>query len=166
MTWTEWLRILLQTRWLRSRRWMRRSISIIHFSLGCFLKLLNASSGEKTCLKWSTKYLTNKTSRNVESRKKIGFGGGYWESTSRGQATLGWTANDACRYMDQRTNHLHDPAFSNVRMPTTPIEKRLSTAPKQPLASKWGLDKLYRWKLGREFAEAYPFLDCSAGKFC
>lgn len=60
--------------------------------------------------------------------------------------------------MDQRINHLHDPAFSNVRMPITPVEKRLSTALKQLLASKWGLDKLYRWKLSREFAKHIPSL--------
>lgn len=47
------------------------------------------------------------------------------------------------------------------------LETRLKvarTAPKQPLATKWGLDSLSRWKLSREFAEAYPFLDCSGGE--
>lgn len=34
---------------------------------------------------------------------------------------------------------------------------------KQHLAAKWGLDKLFTWKLSREFAVAHPELDCSSG---
>jgi hypothetical protein len=109
--------------------------------------------------------------RSSESRKEIGFGGGYWESKVRGQTTLGWTANDVFSYVNQRLNLLHNSPSSGSILPAsgagrgTEVGKRLITAPKQPLASKWGLDKLFRWKLSREFAEAYPFLDCTGGKF-
>jgi hypothetical protein len=108
--------------------------------------------------------------RSSESRKEIGFGGGYWESKARGQTTLGWTANDVFSYVNQRLNLLHNSPSSGSILPAsgagtgTEVGKRLIAAPKQPLASKWGLDKLFRWKLSREFAEAYPFLDCTGGK--
>jgi hypothetical protein len=35
---------------------------------------------------------------------------------------------------------------------------------KQELAVKWGLDKLFTWKLSREFAVAHPELDCSSSE--
>jgi len=37
-------------------------------------------------------------------------------------------------------------------------EKQLTLAPKEPLAKQWGLDKVIRWNLSREFAQACPFL--------
>lgn len=99
-------------------------------------------------------------------------GFGEWESRTPGQATVGWTSNDVFRFITQRMQLLSDSRTMDSRLSADSwqgvqagmLEKRLTvarTAPKQPLATKWGLDGLSRWKLSREFAAAYPFLDCS-----
>lgn len=75
---------------------------------------------------------------------------------------------------------VQDSSFQEVPSSDQEIQERIaqemdqrnpSTAPlnhsqqpfhKQQLASKWGLDKLFTWKLSKEFAIAHPELDCSS----
>lgn len=94
-----------------------------------------------------------------------------WESAAAGQATLGWSSADVFYYIRQQIEALNKSRIANLDMTTSnnchssSFNNRLSLGITQPLAAKWGLDKLYRWKLSKEFAVAYPFLDCTGGKF-
>jgi hypothetical protein len=96
-------------------------------------------------------------------------GFGEWDSSVPGQATIGWTSTDVFRFITKRMQLLSDSRTMDSRLsagswPETALEKRLRPASKQPLATKWGLDNLHRWKLSQEFADAYPFLDCANGE--
>lgn len=93
-----------------------------------------------------------------------------WEARTAGQATLGWTSADVYYYIKQQIQALNKSRMTSPDTMTfnnchpSSFNNRSSLGMMQPLASKWGLDKLYRWKLSKEFAQAYPFLDCTGGK--
>lgn len=93
-----------------------------------------------------------------------------WESDFVGQTSLSWTTADVFSYITKQIGALNVSRKSNSDLTTfdnchpSLYSHRLTLALAQPLATKWGLDKLYRWKLSREFAQAYPFLDCTGGE--
>lgn len=94
---------------------------------------------------------------------------GKWESRDIGEQASAWTSSDVFHILSQRIQLLNDARILDARIPVDPLrrgslEKRLNRIPKQPLATKLGLDSLSRWKLSKDFADAYSFLDCSGGK--
>jgi len=88
-----------------------------------------------------------------------------WESKSAGQATFGWSSEDVFCYITQQMDALNESRNTNSttlnNYHSSSYNNRQNLTLTQPLASKWGLDKLYRWKLSKEFAQTHTFLDCT-----
>ena len=80
-----------------------------------------------------------------------------------------WTLDDVLARIGDEINELRRlRSRTNPRLSqwTTPYALPESSVPsKHPLASKWRLDDVKQWKMGRDFAATYPEIDCVAGEF-
>lgn len=56
-------------------------------------------------------------------------------------------------------------ARSSDVVSTTKPPRRHTSQQIRSTIGRYGLNRVTKWKLSREFAEKYPFLDCSSGKY-
>lgn len=77
-----------------------------------------------------------------------------FEMNQPGNMTPSWATPYLVYHIDKNVNILKERR--NIS-----CGARLHSAHVRPLSSKWRLDRLAQWKLSKEFADKYSFLDCT-----
>jgi hypothetical protein len=84
-----------------------------------------------------------------------------FEPNSRGRSRIDLASTSVLPLIARKVREIRDEQSAIQLM--GPLENSVVVAQKQPLASKWGLDDINKWKLSREFIAAYPCFDCRNG---